>query len=136
MNNNYYNKIGSILHDVLASDEDPFATENKEKGRYRKTQIDIERRPPPKINKEQKRIPVPPELIEDFAILNVLPGVPLEDCKKAWKHLLKKHHPDLANTENEKIEANKIIYRINNSFRKIDMWFKEGRILTEKELNS
>lgn len=135
MSNNYYDKIGNILHDALASDEDPFAAAMQPKGNYRRTSIHIERRPPPKIDIMIKRVPVPPELIEDFAILNVLPGVPLEDCKKAWKHLIKKHHPDIVKTEKAKHNANKIICRINNAYRKIEVWFKEGRILTEKELN-
>ncbi len=139
MEKNYYDKIGSVLRDALSSDEDPFEANTKNKGRYRKIGGRMERRPPPIINKEIERVPVPPELVEDFAILNVLPGVPLEECKRAWKHLIKKHHPDLKETQKNKVdigEQNKIIRRINNSYRKIETWFKTGNILEEKDLNS
>ncbi|AGT43404.1 J domain-containing protein [Treponema pedis] len=136
MSGNYYDEMGSILRDALTSDEDPFEAALRPKGKYRKTASRMERRPPPKINTEKKRIPVPPELIEDFAVLNVLPGVPLEDCKKAWKHLIKKHHPDIAQKTDNKFDTNEIICRINNAYRKIEVWFTTGKILTEKELNS
>ncbi len=138
MNDNYYEQMGSFLRDALNSDEDPFEASMQPKGRYRKMGGRMERRPPPDIDKSVERVPVPPELVEDFAVLNVLPGVPLEDCKKAWKHLVKKHHPDLNNEKNnEDIEfKNSVIRRINNSYKKIEEWFKTGKILTEKDLNS
>lgn len=136
---NYYNKLGSVLRDALSSDEDPFEASVKPKGRYRTIGGRMERRPAPEINKETQRVPVPPELVEDFAILNVLPGVPLEDCKKAWKHLVKKHHPDLSNAQNADIDVelqNSVVRRINNSYKKIETWFKTGKILDDKDLNS
>ncbi len=136
MSGNYYNNIGNLLRDALTSDEDPFEAALQNKGKYRKTVSRMERRPPPKINTEKKRVPVPPELTEDFAVLNVLPGVPLEDCKKAWKHLIKKYHPDVVKTMNEQFNANEIICRINNAYRKIEVWFTTGKILTQRELNS
>ncbi len=136
---NYYDKLGSILSDALSSDEDPFKASLRSKGKYRKIAGRMERRPAPKVNKELKRIAVPPELVEDFAVLNVLPGVPLEDCKRAWKNLVKKYHPDLNSTQNERIDIeqqNSVIRRINNSYKKIETWFKTGKILEEKDLNS
>ncbi len=138
MSDNYYDKLGFLLRDALASDDDPFEAARRPKGKYRTIAGRMERRPPPEIDKSVKRIAVPPELVEDFAILNVLPGVPLEDCKKAWKHLVKKHHPDLAH--NNKIpvngqDENAVIRRINNSYKKIETWFTTGKLLTEKDLN-
>lgn len=133
---NYYDGLGGFLRDALSSDEDPFeAAAQRTGGRYRTIGGRIERRPPPKIDKSVKRILVPPELIEDFAVLNVLPGVPLDECKKAWKHLIKKYHPDLETQQKKQKEANAIIRRINNSYRKIETWFKTGTILSEKDLN-
>ncbi len=133
---NYYDKMGSVLRDALSSDEDPFEASLRPKGRYRKIGGRMERRPPPEINKEVERVPVPPELVEDFAILNVLPGVPLEDCKKAWKHLVKKHHPDLSGAQNKSVDIaqqNSVIRRINNSYKRIETWFKTGKILDKKD---
>ena len=136
MSDNYYGTLGNILKDALTSDEDPFDTLHKQSGKYRTIGGRMERKPPPLINTETKRVPVPPELVEDFAVLNVLPGVPLEDCKKAWKHLIKKHHPDLAAHGNTQIDPNDVIRRINNSYKKIEAWFKTGVILTAEQLNS
>ncbi len=136
---NYYENMGNILSDALSSDEDPFKQGLRSKGKYRKIAGRMERRPPPKINKEVERVPVPPELVEDFAILNVLPGVPLEDCKRAWKNLVKKHHPDLTTAQNNDVDIekqNSVIRRINNSYKKIETWFKTGKILNQQELNS
>ncbi|UTC66226.1 MULTISPECIES: J domain-containing protein [unclassified Treponema] len=137
MSKNYYNDMGNILRDALTSDEDPFAAASeKSSGRYRTIGGRMERRPPPKINKETVRVAVPPELVEDFAVLNVLPGVPVDECKKSWKRLIKKYHPDFQSSSAKQVEANVIIRRINNSYRKIETWFKTGKILSEKDLNS
>ncbi|UTC64929.1 J domain-containing protein [Treponema sp. OMZ 788] len=136
MSNNYYNDMGNILRDALTSDEDPFAAAQRSSGRYRTIGGRMERRPPPKIDKDSLRVPVPPELVEDFAVLNVLSGVPLDECKKSWKRLIKKHHPDFQDSPVKQAEANVIIRRINNSYRKIETWFKTGNILSEKDLNS
>ncbi len=139
MIDNYYDKLGFLLRDALASDEDPFEAARRAKGKYRTIGGRMERRPPPKIDKTVKRVAVPPELVEDFAVLNVLPGVPLEDCKKSWKHLVKKHHPDLAQNQAEPIKGqdkNAVIRRINNSYRRIEAWFTTGKILADKDLNS
>ena len=73
------------------------------------------------------RVPVPNELIEDFAILNVLPGVPLEDCKHAWKVLLKRVHPDVSNSQGE--ATSDTVIRLNNSYRRIETWFNTGKII-------
>ncbi len=126
MSDNYYGTLGNILKDALASDEDPFEAAKKKAGKYRTIGGRMERRPPPKPNTETKRIPVPPELTEDFAVLNVLPGAPLEDCKRAWKLLIKKHHPDLVQNQPNQIDPNEVIRRINKSYRKIEAWFKTG----------
>ena len=137
MSKNYYNDMGNILRDALTSDEDPFeAAAQRSNGRYRTMGGRMERRPPPKVDKEAIRVPVPPELVEDFAVLNVLSGVPLDECKRSWKRLIKKHHPDVQSSPAKQSEANVIIRRINNSYRKIETWFKTGKILSEKDLNS
>ena len=44
--------------------------------------------------------------------------------------------PDVQSSPAKQAEANMIIRRINNSYRKIETWFKTGKILSEKDLNS
>lgn len=133
MSDNYYKVIGDILRDSLIRDDDPF--EKSAEPKMRRTMGGImEKRKPPKFTEEEKRVPVPPELIEDFAVLNVLPGSPLIECKRAWKRLLKKQHPDIAKKQKD-FSAESIVIRINNSYKKIETWFNTGKILTERELN-
>ena len=147
----YYETLGSLLRDRLGTDDDPFeqALEGRN-GKYRSAGNKLERRVCNKkeyndSETEQKaepvRIPVPDALREDFAVLHVLPGVPLDYCKKAWKHLLKKYHPDLIAGGISQQEAQKnvpqgivqedfaaIIRRINRSYKRIEVWFLTGKI--------
>ena len=154
----YYETLGSLLRDRLGTDEDPFekAVETRQ-GKYRSAGNKLERRAPPKKiytaaepekREEPVRVPVPPALIEDFAILRVLPGVPLDYCKKAWKQLLKKYHPDFIAGETARLEATpqtetgshrgrqslvqeeaaSIVRRINRSYKRIEIWFSTGKV--------
>ena len=145
----YYETLGSLLRDRLGTDDDPFeqAIEGRQ-GKYRSAGNKIERRVPkkrtykePERKVEPIRVPVPDALTEDFAVLQVLPGVPLDYCKKAWKHLLKKYHPDLIAGGISQQEAQKnvpqgivqedfaaIIRRINRSYKRIEVWFLTGKI--------
>ena len=132
----YYETLGSLLRDRLGTDEDPFeqAVEGRQ-GRYRSAGNKIERRVPKKRTykePEQKvepiRVPVPDALTEDFAVLQVLPGVPLDYCKKAWKHLLKKYHPDVIAKESAQQQAASIVRRINRSYKRIEIWFSTGKV--------
>jgi len=134
----YYETLGSLLRDRLGTDDDPFEQAVVERqGRYRSAGNKIERRAPQKrIYKEPKpveeaepiRVPVPAGLAEDFAVLHVLPGVPLDDCKKAWKRLLKRYHPDFMRDETAQQEAAAIIRRINRSYKRIEIWFLTGKV--------
>ncbi|MEL3906470.1 MAG: J domain-containing protein [Treponema sp.] len=132
MNADYYDTIGSILRDRLGTDADPFeqAVEGRQ-GRYRSAGNKIERRVPKQQTykaPEPVRVPVPEALVEDFAVLQVLPGVPLEYCKQAWKHLLKKYHPDFITDKSRLPECSAIIRRINRSYKRIEAWFLTGKI--------
>lgn len=135
MKDNYYSSLGSVLKDALTSEENPFDISYSQTAKCRTIGGRTERRPPSKITVEKKRIAVPSELLEDFAILNVLPGVPLEDCKRAWKILLKKYHPDTINNKNKQSDPNAVIRRVNNSYKKIEYWFKTGKILDSDNFN-
>ena len=123
MSDDFYETIGRILSDSFSNDRDPFDIADKRTSTRRTI-----RRNENNIKKElNRRIPVPNELVEDFAILNVLPGVPLEDCKHAWKVLLKRLHPDVSSvTEGG---TSDLVIRINNSYRRIETWFNTGKII-------
>ena len=123
MSDDFYETIGRILSDSFSNDRDPFDMADKRTSTRRTI-----RRNENNIKKEaNRRVPVPNELIEDFAILNVLPGVPLEDCKHAWKVLLKKLHPDVSNVNGD--GTSDLVIRINNSYRRIETWFNTGKII-------
>ena len=137
----YYETLGSLLRDRLGTDDDPFeqAVEGRQ-GKYRSAGNKIERRIPkkrtykePEQKTEPIRVPVPAALVEDFAVLQVLPGVPLDYCKKAWKHLLKKYHPDVIAEETSQQEtaqqkAAAVVRRINRSYKRIEIWFLTGKV--------
>ena len=123
----YYETLGSLLRDRLGTDEDPFeqAVEGRQ-GRYRSAGNKIERRVPkkrtykePERKVEPIRVPVPDVLTEDFAV---------DYCKKAWKHLLKKYHPDVIAEESARQQAASIVRRINRSYKRIEIWFSTGKV--------
>lgn len=125
MSDDFYETIGRILSDSFSNDRDPFDMADRRKSTRRTIRRDENE---VNIKKEvNRRVPVPNELIEDFAILNVLPGVPLEDCKHAWKVLLKRVHPDVSNSQGE--ATSDTVIRLNNSYRRIETWFNTGKII-------
>jgi DnaJ-domain-containing protein 1 len=48
----------------------------------------------PSGNVENRAWPAPEELRRDFAELGVPFAAPIQECRAAWKKLLKLHHPD------------------------------------------
>jgi len=122
-----YDRLGDILRDKLASDEDPFETWEPHTGKARRAGNTRERTPPPHRSPTRARVAVPEELVEDFRILGLPPGVPPDECKAAWKQLLKKHHPDKAGFEKaDQARSTEITSRINDSYRKIVRWYETG----------
>lgn len=125
MTDDFYDKIGTILRTSLDNDEDPFKSHDRHHGTYRKAAGKMERRPPPKIDTSIKRVATPPELSEDFAVLKLLPGMPLDECKQAWKRLIKTYHPDVAKQN----ESAAVIRRINHAYKRIKTWFETGSLI-------
>lgn len=123
---NMYDRLGDILRDRLANDDDPFDSWNPHQGRERKAGNNKQRKPAPIRAAAPERVAVPPELVEDFRILGLLPGVTPGECRDAWKMLMKKHHPD---KNNQSSEATLIATRINNSYNRIMNWYKTGEVL-------
>lgn len=131
----FYERIGAILRDRLNSDEDPFDQWDNRGGKYRTCAGRMERRPPPKKNPPPGpvRVPVPPELVEDFAVLSVPAGPPLSYCKQSWKRLLKKYHPDVFTCTHTSEQAADIVRRINSSYKRIETWFETGALPTDNK---
>ena len=125
----FYDRLGTILRDRLDTDEDPFNTWEPRTGKVRQAANSRERTPPPYIGKTTRRIAVPPELVDDFRVLGLLPGENPEKCKAAWKKLLKLHHPDTNDQgQKEQERSTRLSTQINDSYRKISRWYKTGAI--------
>ncbi|MDR2606797.1 MAG: J domain-containing protein [Treponema sp.] len=69
-------------------------------------------------------IPVPMELRQDFAELGLGAGASLEECKAAYKKLLKIHHPDRhAGHAGNMLKATEKSARINAAWDRIEKWY-------------
>lgn len=83
---------------------------------------------PKNINQTSgKRYYVPFELYDDFKTLCLMPGTNLDECKVAYKSLLKKFHPDkFANEPEKQKEATEITSSITSAFTRIKTWYEEN----------
>jgi hypothetical protein len=71
----------------------------------------------------------PEELRPDFTLLGVPFGASPEECKAAYKRLLKLHHPDRhAGHEGNMRKATEKSARINAAYDRIEKWRTEKRI--------
>jgi curved DNA-binding protein CbpA len=71
---------------------------------------------------------MPETLRSDFAELGLPFGASADECKQAYKRLLKQHHPDRhgGHPENMK-KATEKAARINAAFDRIERWRKTGK---------
>jgi len=75
--------------------------------------------------KQKKTRPVPEEIRQDFAELGLTPDATAEECKEAYKKLLKIHHPDRhANHEGNMNKATAKSARVNAAYDRIIVWFR------------
>jgi curved DNA-binding protein CbpA len=73
--------------------------------------------------------PVPEKLRADFAELGVPFGASAEECKAAYKRLLKKHHPDRhAGHAGNMQKATEKSARLNAAFDRIEKWRITGQM--------
>jgi hypothetical protein len=73
---------------------------------------------------ENKR-PVPEEIRQDFAELGLTPEATPEECKEAYKKLLKIHHPDRhVNHEGNMKKATEKTARVNAAYDRLEAWFR------------
>jgi DnaJ-domain-containing protein 1 len=71
---------------------------------------------------------IPEELRGDFAELGVPFGASADECKAAYKRLLKKHHPDRhAGHQGNMRKATEKSARVNAAFDRIERWRTTGR---------
>lgn len=136
----YYSAIGEYLNKNLSAEKDLFVKiQNKTRSKHRRTESDTEQHPEPKKNSkektpEEKLVSVPKDLVEDFAVLQLLPGSSLRLCKNSWRRLLKKFHPDTVTIMKSisEEEAANVVRRLNNAYKRIEHWYETGQILKIK----
>ena len=67
---------------------------------------------------------IPEELKKDFAELGLKPDASAEECKEAYKKLLKIHHPDHHATHEENMKkATEKSTKVNASYERLMKWF-------------
>ena len=77
----------------------------------------------------QRERPIPESLSQDFAELGLPLGASAEECKAAYKRLLKLHHPDRhAGHPGNMQKATAKTARINAAFDRIAAWRETGRV--------
>jgi DnaJ-domain-containing protein 1 len=73
--------------------------------------------------------PIPPVLNQDFAELGLRPGASAEECKAAYKQLLKKHHPDRhAGHPGNMKKATEKSTQLNAAYHRIERWRQTGLV--------
>ena len=76
---------------------------------------------------KQKARPVPANLHKDFEALGLNADAGAEECKEAYKKLLKKYHPDRhAQTPENLIKATQKTAEINAAYDRLEEWFKSS----------
>ena len=77
-----------------------------------------------KTSEKPKGKPIPAEIREDLAELGLSPDATAEECKAAYKKLLKIHHPDrhAGNPENMK-KATEKTARVNAAYKRLERWY-------------
>ena len=151
---NMFDKLGSLLRDYISdeksqnefiqsqkSDKKNENAQNEPKVKFisaemlnahqeiHKAQKDWKKTLPriKKTGKVIKQNLPPKELHPDFSKLGVGLGSSLDECKTAYKNLIKKYHPDLYIGRPKDYEnATKISASVTESFNRIQEWFRKN----------
>jgi DnaJ-domain-containing protein 1 len=113
---------GDNDYDAAYEELDQFLKGEKAEGnaRTRESETTQSRREPFNASR-----PIPPELRQDFAVLGLSPGASEEECKEAYKKLLKIHHPDRHGKDPEAMKkATEKTSRINAAYDRLEKWFR------------
>jgi DnaJ-domain-containing protein 1 len=80
-------------------------------------------------NQAGKTAGIPNALDKDFAELGLSPGASAEECKAAYKQLLKRHHPDRhAGHPGNMKKATEKSARLNAAYDRIERWRTTGKV--------
>ncbi|MGP1586971.1 MAG: J domain-containing protein [Treponemataceae bacterium] len=70
---------------------------------------------------------VPKNLVQDFKLLGISPPGNMEICRKAYKNMLKKYHPDkYIKNPSDFEKATLITIKVTESFRRIKDWLENS----------
>jgi hypothetical protein len=79
-----------------------------------------------KSEEKQRSKKVPPSLVKDFEELGLEADASAEECKEAYKKLLKKHHPDKHHGHPGNLKkATEKTAKINAAYDRIEKWFRD-----------
>ncbi|GAB1484422.1 hypothetical protein MASR2M78_32400 [Treponema sp.] len=108
--------------DAAYDELDDFLNGGKKK--HSTSWADAEEKPNPK-----KANNIPSTLVRDFSELGLSTSATQEDCKAAYKKLLKIHHPDRhAGHPGNMAKATEKSSRINASYQRLELWFETGKV--------
>ena len=81
--------------------------------------------PAPRPREEVKKPrPIPKEVQEDLAELGLGPEASAEECKEAYKRLLKIHHPDRHSRHEQNMKkATEKTMRVNAAYERLEKWY-------------
>lgn len=65
----------------------------------------------------------PDDLLSAFSVLNVSVGAPLQECKSAYRKLIKKAHPDSSGNYTDTMRFT----HIKESYERIEKWYTEKK---------
>ena len=76
-------------------------------------------------NEKTARRPITEDIKKAFAELGLTPDAAAEECKEAYKKLLKIHHPDRhANHPGNMKKATEKTARVNDAYERLMEWFR------------
>ena len=104
---------------------DEFLKSGKEQPR----QSERVRRPTQGRGGQQRTPPLPEELRQDYANLEVAFGSSLEEVRKSYKRLIRQYHPDrYASSPKKLASATEITQKINQSYQRIRKYAETGKL--------
>ena len=131
-------RLGTVIKSYLGDTEIPWKREEPSHRRdpdfdaayeelddFLKGKNGKESRQSEKQASEKRTKPLTDEIRGDFAELGLKPDATAEECKEAFKKLLKIHHPDRHAMHGENLKkATEKTTRINAAYKRLSEWFR------------